>query len=79
MTIYNYNNIASADIVTWNEEGDTMISGIHYDVMNSEMNDKDIDCCRWDEDESELKLWFDNSLSAEDKDILDNIIDDNST
>ena len=79
MTTYTYNDILSVDIATWNEAGDNMLSGIHYDVANSEMSDKDICHCRWDEDGSLLIVCFDNSLSEEDEGLLDEIVSGNST
>jgi len=47
---------------------------IHQDVTNSAMSDKSIEWCRWDEATQNLKVVFTNSLSAGDKDILDNIV-----
>lgn len=51
---------------------------IHLDVAASEMTDKTIEWCRWDEATGILKIVFTNTLSAPDKTILDNIVVDNS-
>lgn len=51
---------------------------IHLDVATSEMTDKTIEWCRWDELTEILKIVFTNTLSAPDKTILDGIVADNS-
>ena len=47
---------------------------IHEQVAISTMVDKQIDYCRFDEDEQLLQVIFFNELSAEDKLILDGIV-----
>jgi len=51
---------------------------IHLDVIASEMTDKTIEWCRWDELTDILKITFTNTLIAGDKTILDAIVVDNS-
>jgi len=51
---------------------------IHLDVAASEMTDKTIEWCRWDELTDILKVVFTNTLIAGDKTILDAIVVDNS-
>jgi len=51
---------------------------IHLDVASSEMTDKTIEWCRWDELTSLLKVVFTNELIAGDKTILDGIVVANS-
>lgn len=54
------------------------LSGIHDDVAISEMTDKNISYCRWDEDTELLRVYWDDALSGEDESILDQIVVDNS-
>lgn len=51
---------------------------IHIDINDSSMTDKSIEWCRWDENIQILKIVFTNELSANDKNILDSIVDNNS-
>lgn len=51
---------------------------IHLDVASSDMTDKTIEWCRWDEDIQKLKIIFTNELSVEDKTLLDTIVSNNS-
>lgn len=51
---------------------------IHLDVAASEMTDKAIEWCRWDEVTEILKVVFTNELIAGDKTILDGIVVANS-
>jgi len=51
---------------------------IHLDVATSEMIDKVIEWCRWDELTALLKVVFTNELVVGDKTILDGIVVDNS-
>jgi hypothetical protein len=64
---YFYNNI----IISPN------LDGIHSDVVISEMINKYILWCRWDQDIEELKIEFDTTLSSSDKNLLDNIVENN--
>lgn len=61
-------------IVVFYEE---IISGIHYDVEISNMTDKSIEYCLWNESTEELDIYFTNELSSEDKIILDDIVNNN--
>jgi len=54
------------------------LDGIHSDVASSAMTDKAIEWCRWDKATENLKVVFTNSLSAEDKTLLDTVISNNS-
>lgn len=60
-----------------NKETNLDLSKIHLDVANSEMIDKGIDWCRWDEDTEILEAVFINELNESDKSILDSIIQNN--
>jgi len=51
---------------------------IHLDVAASEMTDKTIEWCRWDEATEILKTVFTNELIVGDKTILDGIVVANS-
>jgi hypothetical protein len=51
--------------------------GIHEDVASSEMTNKDIEFCRWDEDIATVKVIFAEALSPEDLAILDGIVASN--
>ena len=51
---------------------------IHLDVASSEMTDKTIEWCRWDELTEILKVIFTNELIVADKTILDTIATNNS-
>ena len=65
MTVeYEYTNKATAP----------SLSTIHDDVATSEMTDKNIVYCRWDEDTEILKVVWTDTLSAGDKTILDGIV-----
>jgi len=71
------NKSIEPNLSTTDEEGN-IISGIHYDVPNSDMEDKSLDWCRWDEDLAQIIVVFENELSSEDKTKLDTIVDNNS-
>ena len=51
---------------------------IHIDVGLSEMTDKNIEYCRWDEDTEILKVYWTDELSSGDKGLLDTIVANNS-
>lgn len=75
---YEYEDITEQpNIATVDDEG-VLVSGIHYDVANSEMTDKSIEYCTWWQNEEKLLVVFTNELSTEDKAILDQIVADNS-
>lgn len=76
---YTYTNIDTKPDLSSFDDDDNAISGIHYDVENSEMTDKSIEYCVWYEDTEILKVTFTNSLSTSDKSILDTIINDNTS
>jgi len=46
----------------------------HEKIQTSNMLNKNIIWCRWDADTKELKINFDKELSADDKQILDNLV-----
>ena len=71
---YVYNNKSTCPDMKTHDSGDNLISGIHYDVANSSMTDKSLVWCRWDEDNETITLYFTNTLSQSDKDILDTIM-----
>lgn len=50
------------------------LDNIHVDVNSSSMSEKSIEWCRWDESTSILKVKFTNTLSVDDKIILDTIV-----
>lgn len=47
---------------------------VHKEVINSLMTNKSIQYCNWNEGNTFLTVYFETSLSAEDKVILDSII-----
>ena len=53
------------------------LDDIHLDVSASDMVDKSIEYCRWDEKTQLLKVIFTNELSSGDKNKLDIIISNN--
>ena len=69
MQEYIYEDISSPDL-----------DQIHLDIVSSDMDDKSIEYCRWDENpvdehlENCLHIVFTNELSQDDKTKLDNII-----
>jgi len=65
---YNYANITNEPNLTQ----------IHLDVGSSSMTDKTIEWCSWEQDTSDLKICFTNTLDAADKTELDTIISNNS-
>jgi len=74
---YHYDNITYApNLATYADS--VQVSGIHYDVANSDMSNKSISYCRWDEDMHELHVYFGYELSTEDKTKLDVIVANNS-
>ena len=75
---YYYDNIANIPNLSTHDVDDVQVSGIHYDVANSDMSNKSISYCRWDEDVEELHVHFAIELSAEDKTKLDTIVANNS-
>ena len=67
MTVYIYEN----KITTPN------IDQIIVDVSMSEMIDKNIQRCRWEESEVKLYVYFDTDLIQSDLDILNGIVANN--
>jgi hypothetical protein len=61
--VYHYNKVLPCNL-----------DYIHEQVYLSLMLDKAIDYCRWDEDESDLEVYWNSELTIEDKDILDQIV-----
>jgi len=75
---YEYENKTEPpNLATCDEEG-ILVSGIHYDVENSDMTDKSIEYCTWWERDAKLLVVFTNELSAGDKTLLDQIVEANT-
>ena len=74
---YIYLNISNIPNLLTRNDAEEMISGIHYDVINSEMTDKNIHYCLWNEHEARLYIYFNDELSQNDKSILDSIVENN--
>ena len=72
--IYGFNNISNKPILSDFNESDELIGGIHYDVSISDLQDKSLKSCTWDEDTQILTLKFENELIQQDLDKLTNII-----
>jgi hypothetical protein len=64
MVTYEYNNVVNSPNLEYIQE----------EVLESEMTNKTIEYCRWNEENSILLVVFTNSLSGDDKAILDTII-----
>jgi len=75
---YTYSNIENKPDLLTNDEEDNMLSGIHYDIINSEMINKNIDYCLWNENDENLHIFYNNELSQDDKMILDDIVNNNT-
>ena len=73
--IYNYEINNLPNLGTWNENGE-LVSGIKYDILNSEMVNKNLLVCLWKEKTKLVKIEFLGELQLTDKIILDNIIGD---
>jgi len=73
---YVYYDIHSANLKTIDESG-TVLSGIHKCVADSEMTNKNLNSCTWDEDSEILEIEFTGELVSADKDILDLIVSGN--
>lgn len=55
------------------------MDGIHYDVENSDMDNKNIQYCDWNFTTQDLDIYWDVELSSEDKTKLDTIVSNNSS
>jgi hypothetical protein len=55
------------------------LDGIHHDVENSVMTNKNIQYCNWSEETQDLDIVWDVELLSGDKIILDTIVTNNST
>jgi len=64
MVTYEYNNIASSPNLEY----------IRSSVLESGMINKTIEYCSWNESNTTVNVIFTNSLSEDDKAILDNIV-----
>ena len=64
MVIYEYNSIINSPNLEYIQE----------EVLESEMTNKTIEYCRWNEENSILLVFFTNSLSGDDKAILDTVV-----
>jgi hypothetical protein len=51
---------------------------IHIDVASSEMTNKTVQWCRWDQDTGILIVCFESVLNESDKAILDTIVQNDS-
>ena len=50
MIIYEYNGITESPDLESHDGGDVLISGIKYDIANSDMSDKDFLGATWHQD-----------------------------
>lgn len=74
---YIYENISELPNLNTENTEENSISGIHYDIENSEMTNKSINWCEWNEDTEKLTINYNEELSQDDKDILDTIVTNN--
>ena len=74
---HEYNNITNEPSFTEFNESGELIGGIHYDVEHSEMTNKSLEYCRWDEGTSKAFFKFTTQLDTEDLAIFDDIVSDN--
>jgi hypothetical protein len=74
---YIYSNITSAPNIDHYDFRGEQDSGILCDIMCSTMVDKGVNCLSYQEDLSELWIFFVNELSSEDKVKLDTIVQNN--
>ncbi len=72
---YKYKNINNPNLGTWDELGE-LVSGIKYDILNSDMTEKNILVCMWEEKDLTVILEFSTELSDSDNNILNNIMED---
>ena len=54
-----------------------MTSGIHFDVPLSDMTNKNIQYCMWEQGKALLHVYWDAELTSEDKSKLDVIVANN--
>lgn len=81
MNIYIYNNINSVDMATWQiiDDNDTLVSGIHYCVLQCDLQNKGLQYCIWNEETKQLNVVFENALTVEEKECLDLAVSNNTT
>ena len=77
MIKYQYKDIVTEPDLLSLDLNDIACSGIEYDIENSEMTNKAVEYCRWDEETSILIIVFDVELSISDKNLLDDIVEKN--
>ena len=75
---YEYENITSKPNIWTGDEYGELCSGIHYDVLVSTMDNKNIQWCCWNEKDEILHVFWDVELSEADKAKLDTIVEDNT-
>jgi transcription initiation factor IIE alpha subunit len=61
-------------IYHYNIQNQISLDYIHEQVALSLMEDKNIDYCRWDEDEGDLEIYWTTELSDADYSILTQIV-----
>ena len=77
-TEYEYTGIKNEpNIETVDDEGN-LISGIGYDIANSDMADKSYQYATWWQSTATLIVVFENELSLDDKSKLDKIVGNNT-
>jgi len=54
------------------------LDGIEMGIADSEMTNKSVTGCSWWEEVALLRVTFETELSVDDKEILDQIVEDNS-
>ena len=67
-----------AQYIYTNKPNTPNLDGIHIETLASAMTDKSIEWCKWHEKTQTLEVNFTNSLSVEDKDVLDSIVTNNT-
>lgn len=65
-------------IYYYTKQSNPDLDKIHTDVEGSDMTNKDLEWCRWDEKYNRLMIVFIEELSSEDKSKLDLIIENNT-
>ena len=75
---YTYTGIVNEPNIKTVDSDGNPISGINYDVQNSDMTEKVCEFGTWYGATSILKLTMGSELSGSDKKTLDGIVEDNS-
>lgn len=75
---YSYTNILTCPKLGIDDADGILYDGIHFYVeQNEDLNTKNLLYCFWDEFDKELDIFFENELSSLDKEILDQIVQEN--